>query len=261
MKLAFSTVSCPNWSLNEIISTASDFLYDGIEVRGIGNELYAPRIPELQDTEKVKNDLRDYCLTVSCLASNACLAVREDAVCEAKDYIDFAEKLDVKYVRVLGTGSPFMEEGDYGKALAAYTEICRYGEKKGVTPIMETNGMFADTALLRKFMYDTQSENKGVLWDVNHPYRFHREGVKETLGNIGEFIKNVHMKDSKLSDGALKYKLIGYGSMPIKEIVSELKNIRYDGFLTLEWVKRWNTDIEEPSVIIPLYSSFIRNLL
>ena len=42
MKLAFSTIGCPNWSYDEVVSTASDLGYDGFEVRGIGGEIYAP---------------------------------------------------------------------------------------------------------------------------------------------------------------------------------------------------------------------------
>ena len=44
MKLAFSTIGCPNWSYDEVVSTASDLGYDGFEVRGIGGEIYAPDV-------------------------------------------------------------------------------------------------------------------------------------------------------------------------------------------------------------------------
>ena len=39
MKLAFSTIGCPSWSYDEVVSTASDLGYDGFEVRGIGGEI------------------------------------------------------------------------------------------------------------------------------------------------------------------------------------------------------------------------------
>lgn len=45
MKFAFSTLGCPNWSWNEIFATAKDMKIDGIEIRGVGSEMYAPRIP------------------------------------------------------------------------------------------------------------------------------------------------------------------------------------------------------------------------
>ena len=56
MKLAFSTIGCPNWSYDEVVSTASDLGYDGFEVRGIGGEIYAPDVKQFkpENIEKTK---------------------------------------------------------------------------------------------------------------------------------------------------------------------------------------------------------------
>jgi len=35
MKLAFSTIGCPEWSWNEIMEAAIDMRIDGIEIRGV----------------------------------------------------------------------------------------------------------------------------------------------------------------------------------------------------------------------------------
>lgn len=44
MKTAFSTLGCPGWSWDEIFATAKDLGLDGIEVRGVENEMFAPSI-------------------------------------------------------------------------------------------------------------------------------------------------------------------------------------------------------------------------
>lgn len=41
MKICFSTLGCPDWSWEEILAAAKDLGYDGIELRGLGNEIYA----------------------------------------------------------------------------------------------------------------------------------------------------------------------------------------------------------------------------
>ena len=81
---------------------------------------------------------------------------------------------------------------------------------------METNGMFADTAVLKEFMEDIDDQNKGVLWDINHPYRFNGESVEQTMSNIGEYVKYVHIKDSAVESEVTAYKLLGYGTRPSK---------------------------------------------
>ena len=46
MKLSFSTLGCPRWTLKEIVATAKDLGFDGVEIRGIGDKINALEIPE-----------------------------------------------------------------------------------------------------------------------------------------------------------------------------------------------------------------------
>ena len=45
MKLSFTTLGCPNWSFDEIVSAAEKFGYPGIEVRGVNGIMRAEEIP------------------------------------------------------------------------------------------------------------------------------------------------------------------------------------------------------------------------
>ena len=38
MKLAFSTLGCPDWSWEEILATAKDMGFDAVEILGIAKE-------------------------------------------------------------------------------------------------------------------------------------------------------------------------------------------------------------------------------
>ncbi|TEB13289.1 hypothetical protein Psfp_03513 [Pelotomaculum sp. FP] len=63
MKLAFSTLGCPNFSWSEICSMAKDLGFKGIEVRGLGNEISAVRAQpfteaQLPQTLKKLSELR-----------------------------------------------------------------------------------------------------------------------------------------------------------------------------------------------------------
>ena len=42
MKISFSTLSCPRWGWGEIIASAHDLGYDGIEIRGVGKDISVP---------------------------------------------------------------------------------------------------------------------------------------------------------------------------------------------------------------------------
>ena len=154
MKLAFSTIACPRWDFDEIFATAVDFNFDGVEIRGISNEMYAPAIKvfDKDNIDGTMDRLNKANLAISCLASSACLAQHSDkgkSVEEAKAYIELAAGLNCAFVRVMPTGVPYKDGGDIELCRKQYQELCRYGKEKNVVPIMETNGMFADTAVLK----------------------------------------------------------------------------------------------------------------
>ena len=233
MKLSFTTAGCPGWSWNEIFAITKDIGFDGVEIRGVGDELYAPSIPEFSgdQLEKTKARLADANLTIPVLDSTT---------------------------RVVGAHPT---HADLELCKRQYEAVCAYGAERGVTPIMETNGVLADSAMMRRFMDGIESDNKGVLWDVHHPYRFFEETPETTFANLGSLVKHVHVKDSLKINGEIKYKMMGYGDVPVMQAMDELKKSGYDGFISLEWLKRWNPDLQEPGIVFAHYKSYMDFIL
>ena len=263
MKLAFSTIGCPGWSWNEIFATAKDLGMQGIEVRGIGGEIAAPKAKPFQasDLSSTLDKMHRAHMVFPMLTSGAVLGVDSEAadgVIEGKAYIDLAEKLGCPYVRVLITLAPEPAPANIGLCLEKYEELCRYGADKGVQPVLETNGLFCDTRLLADSIEGI--ENAGVLWDVHHPYRYKGETPAETVENIGAWIRYVHVKDS-VKNGEVHYRMMGYGDVPILDAITELKKIGYDGFISLEWIKRWIPDLQEPGIVFSHYASYMHYLM
>lgn len=263
MKFAFSTLGCPSWGYHDLVSTAKDLGYDGIEIRGIADQLYAPKIKAFNEQNLAVSLARLGTLELPMLTSNACIADKDcdNAVIEAQEYIQLAAKIGAKYIRVLCTNSVSPDgKGDFDLAVTQYYELCEFAKRYNVTPLIETNGMFCDSALVAKFMLSVGNDNSGVLWDIHHPYRFNGESMDDTVANIGKYIKYVHIKDSIAVDDKIVYKMLGQGDLPLKVAVKALKKIGYDGYITLEWVKRWNPDLEEPGIVFAHYISKIKQL-
>ena len=256
MKLSFSTVGCPDWSFDDILSIAKDIGYGGVEIRGIADHLDAPRMTLFgpQGIDKTMKKLADTGMEIPVMCSNAALCVNgAAAIAEAKEYIDLAARLGVTYVRVMPTPNPQPESCDMQVGIAAYRELCEYGCPKGVTPLIETNGALADSAVMAGFIRDTNHENSGVLWDINHTVRFFNESAADTMKNIGGLVKHVHLKDSVMENGGLVYKMPGSGDLPIRDCIAALKAVGYDGYYSFEWVKRWNPELTEPGVAFAHY--------
>ena len=264
MKLAFSTLGCPDWTFSDIYSTAKDLNFDGIEIRGIANEMYVPNAKRF-DKEHLAETIEKLNagnMKISMLTTG--ISIGEDysnALNEAKEYIDLANKLSCKYIRIMISSHPQPENVDLEKSIRLYNEMCKYGEDKAVTPLMETNGILASSIAMQEFMGKIESENKGVLWDIHHPYRFFNESASQTYANIGKYIKYVHVKDSIKKDDNIVYRMIGYGDVPIFDSLKLLKENGYSSFISLEWVKRWNPDLEEPGIVFAHYMSYMTFLL
>lgn len=264
MKIGFSTLGCPDWTLSEILATAKDLGYNGVEIRGIASEMYAPTMKCFSSEQIYKTLQKIAGLEIPILTSNACIATKvniDNNVKEAMEYIELAGKIGAKYVRIMCTNRAMLDDGDYELALGYYKALAKYGEKFSVTPLIETNGMFCDTELLKKFIEESGESNVGVLWDIHHPYRYGRETIAQTISNIGKYIKYAHIKDSIRENGATVYKMLGNGDLPLQEAVDSLKSIGYDGYITLEWVKRWQPDLAAPGIVFARYIDDIKGML
>ena len=71
----------------------------------------------------------------------------------------------------------------------------------------------------------------------------------------------VELMPDASAPGGVRYKLMGYGDVPVENAVLALKNIGYDGFLSLEWVKRWNPELEEPGIVFAQYKNYMKEIM
>lgn len=267
MKLAFSTLGCPDWGWDDILATAKDMGFQGIEIRGVGNELYAPNVSAFasERMEASKNSLSQKQLEIICLTSACYLddKTRAEAIMqEARDYIDLAEKLGVPYVRVLGDREPFPgTEVDDSFVADRLIQLAAYARPKHVSLLIESNGVYADSARLAALMEKVQDDNVGVLWDIHHPYRYFAETPAQTYENIGQYVRYLHVKDSVCDeDGKLQYRMMGRGDVPVAEALKLLQEKGYQGYVSLEWVKRWYADLEAPGVAFMQFVHFMEKL-
>ena len=261
MKIGFSTLCCPNYDWKEIFSMATDLGFDGIEVRYIKEEeaLSPFSMEKCDDTAVMLKKAR---IEIPCLSTGGC--IKHDNWNETKEeilkYINIASKIGSKYIRILGDihAAP---EGDVDDIIVAsrIKEIVSDAEKYGVTLLVETNGVYADTKRLAELLNDIASDNVAALWDVHHPYRYFGESAETTLTNLGAYIKHVHVKDSVMEEaGNVTYKIIGEGDIPLDDMMLALKSINYEGYITLEWVKRWNAELSDAGVIFPKFVDYMQ---
>lgn len=264
MKITFSTIGCPDWSWSNIFSAAKDLGFNGIELRGISNQIYTPDV-QIFSNENINNtldNLNKANLEIPVLTSSVCLGLgdRDSNITEGKDYIDLASKLN-SMVRVMINPNPYTEDININEAITRMQILCDYAADTGVTILAETNGILANSDEMLNFMKAVGRKNAGVLWDIHHPYRYFGEQPEKTYKTIKNYIKHIHVKDSIMKDNEIIYRMIGYGNIPVYDCLKLLKDGGYDGYVSLEWVKRWNPDLNEPGIVFPHFANYIKHLL
>lgn len=264
MKISFSTIGTPDFDWVDIYSMAKDLSFDGIEIRGIGDEISAVNAKvfspaKIDATIKKLKELR---LEIPCLDTGCVLKEEENrdlCIKEVTDYIELADKLKTPYIRLLADRDPEpVTDVDDEYVAGVLRELAAIAEKyDNVTLLVETNGVYSDTLRLKRLIEKVGSARVAVLWDIHHPYRYMEESPEETVKNIGSYIKHVHVKDSLMVDGKPKYKLMGQGDMPLKSIFASLAEIGYSGYASLEWVKRWDMGLQNAAIAFPHFAHYM----
>ncbi len=264
MKIAFSTLCCPNYDWEEIYSMAKDFGFDGIEVREIKDEIASSPF-SVENCQKNADKLNRLGIEIPCLATGSCLKFadkREQNIAEIEKYIRVAKVIGAKYIRILADLNAEPEgEVDDNVILEELKALVPMAEKMDVTLLVETNGVYGDTKRLCNLLNAIASDHVGALWDVHHPYRYFGETPQTTLANLGAYIKHVHVKDSVCENSQVVYKMMGEGDVPIDDVMFSLRSINYEGYITLEWVKRWMPELTDAGIVIPHFMNFMQNYI
>jgi len=246
---------------------AKDLGFDGIEIRGLGAEIFAVDAQPFTESQlpQTKIKLSKLRLEIPCLSSGCCLKFAERAEENYKEivqYIMLASKLGTPFIRILADLEPHPTgELDDNVVLEALKRLVPVAEEEGVTLLVETNGAYSDTARLRELLDSVASDAVAALWDIHHPYRFAGEKPGKTVQNLGAYIKYVHVKDSVVENGVIQYRMMGEGDLPIDDMVFALRSINYDGYVSLEWVKRWAVNLSDAGVVFPHYANYMKHYI
>ncbi len=270
MKLAFTTLACPDWDLDQIIDCAVTNGYEGVDFRGYRREMAIFDWPEFSTDIAITADrMASAGLAVPCLSAGAKLfatdpAHREKHLSEVTRYGEMCSRFDCDMIRVFG--GP-IGETDRAEAIdiAAGALAAMARRVLPVRIVVETHDDWSrseDLAALLAAAEAGGAKNVAALWDLHHPYRAHGESPATSLANLAGRIAYTHVKNSLLGpDGKIIYCLGDDGDVPLGQMIDGLRSIGYDGWITLEWEKRWHEELADPEVALPAYAKYLRELI
>jgi len=270
MKLAFSTLGCPLWSLDKIIEAAGVYGFQGIEVRGLQDDLDTTSRSEFTSQAHVyRRRLQEHGVEIACFSSSVALsgpdvASNTKSFDELKRYAHLCVTFGTPFIRIFGGRiGPVSRESALDTAAASLLKMADIVRDTRIKILVETHDDWMRADHLKALMTAVASEAIGLLWDVNHPFMFEGEAPARTWKETGTWIHHTHWKDSNRNPRAqhgFEPCLMGTGQVPHQEIHRVLKDGNYHGYLSLEWEKRWHPEIAEPEVALPQFVEYMKRI-
>lgn len=252
MKLSFSTRGWAHLNWEEWLNAGENMHFEGIEIY---NLLKFPQLTERSgpfhkyNIAATTRRLREKQLSIPCFDTSYDLSSDEENTGSyLKELIQIAKQVQVPYVSVAALN-------DNEELVRTRLEVLiKEAQTAGITILIKTSGIFADTARLRALMDDFACDQLAALWDMHHPFRDHGESADTTIKNLGAYVKHVHLRDSN-DNGS--YELIGEGTLPVADMMRALSSIDYDGFISIEWKTEWMEDLPDYEVIFPYFVNYM----
>src|SRR5512139_786681 len=278
MKVSFSTLGCPDWTLRQVIDLARRERYDGIELRFIQGDAALWRRaeftgPGLADTvaELGGAGLVVSCVDTSCFFHAPDPSERRRTLEEGRRMLALAAALGAPGVRIFGDrvqpgATRQATEGWIAEALHVLGEEAAAA---GLEAWLETHGDFAPAEATSGILTRAATRGAGVVWDPANAFAESGEPPDKGFAKLNRLVRQVHLKDIRLGPGsdaarpasAWQPVLVGTGQFPAGEVVTLLCEAGFAGHVSFEWEKRWHPSIEEPEVALPHFVSWFRKAL
>ena len=250
---------CFKKSTEESIRAAAALGIDGIQIYAVTGE-FSPEMLTEADIERYRALLRECNLEVSALCGDLGGHGFEkpeecpERIRRTKEIIDLATRFDTNVVTThIGVIPEDKTSAKYGTMLAALRECGEYAATRGIILAIETGPEIAPT--LADFV-NAAGDGVGVNLDPANFVMVTGQDPAEAVRLIGKKIVHTHVKDGRMlkkSDPVLIYKCfaeggiealnvadffievpVGEGDVNWDEYIGALREIGYDGYLTIE---------------------------
>jgi fatty-acyl-CoA synthase len=246
MQVAFSNLAAPGWTLERTVEAVHELGYDGLELRLLDGEPID--VARLSATRRRAVAAALPGVQLVCLDTSIELAGTFER--ELPAALELAREWGTDTVRVFG--GDVADLGDVARRLGPLLE-------PDVAVALETHDFFASALRVAELVRLVDNPSLAAIWDVHHPTRV-GESPADVVRALGSSIRLAHVKDARRRADDWELVPLGEGEVPVAECLSELRGAGYDGWLTVEWEKRWHPELAEPEAALPHELAVLRRL-
>ena len=245
MLRGFSTLGCPDFSLDETLALAAKHGLGAVELRALGGTVDLPAYLAAQFGAPVKFGEKLHAQKIQVAALDTSLKLAGAAPGDREkflDYVPWAEAAGARWLRVFDGG----KNAD-ATELAQMTETVNWWRARRrehgwkADLMIETHDSLFTAAAIQRFL--AAAPGAKILWDAHHTWRKGGEDPGKTWRAIRASVVHVHVKDSLNVPSAkhpFTYVLPGDGEFPITSVLAALRGDKFSGPVSLEWEKLWH---------------------
>ena len=288
--IAGHTMGTPEYTVCEAIELLHKMGADGVEI--VVQDDYKSGLPthcSREILEQVKQCAQDNHIQIICLTpynsyfNSLDEAVRQKELAAIEDVIGYCDFLGAKYIRIYGGNLVAGDTEKLEERWAKLVESLRYlGDKaaeKGVTLVVENhfNTMAVSAKQSAKLMEDVNHPAVRILYDQANLAFTGNEDYVQALQTQQQYVAYMHVKDLVFKEGVaftssdvahpkeeernVYTRIVGEGVLPWPEILRAVKERGYDGWLSLEYERRWHPDdIPDASIGMKKSLDYLRSI-
>ncbi len=253
MRIAYSTIACPLWTLEQVASKAAEFGYLGVELRSFDDlSVKISSEPFRFEPAIIESVFDDAGVNAVSLATSIrydrvidppvvgrMCQDEEEGVRDTKVYVDFADRAGIEFVRVFGNHLPAAEPKTWSMRrvsdrlkLAAQT-----ARNTKVRLLIENAGSFAIAESLLELINIVDSPWLEVSFNALASHQAGQCPI-EAMRILADRLEVVKVCDLDHDGNPVK---LGEGIMPIREMIEALDTMNYTGWIVYEYPKLWQT--------------------
>lgn len=134
-----------------------------------------------------------------------------------------------------------------------------HAEARNVRLIIESHDAWCDPGLLAKLASAVNSPAVGICWDIGNSYAY--ADIADAYRTLSPWLAHVQFKDHRRDDnGKMRSVLPGLGELDLPRALGLLRAGGYSGWISFEWEKQWEPDIEAPEIALPHFKKWFEGI-
>ena len=289
-RIAGHTMGTPEYTVCEAIELFAKIGADGVEI--VVQDGYKSGIPtdcSISILEEIKKHAEDNNIEIVCLTpynsdfNSLDEDVRQKEIEAIIKVIDYCDYLGAKYIRIYGGNQKAEEteniEPKRDKLIQSLRYLGDYAAEKEVILLIENhfNTMAVSAKQTADLIRDTNHKDVRILYDQPNLSFTGNEDYEEAVYIQRKYLSYMHVKDFVFKEGKsfissnvarptkeernVNTRIVGEGIIKWPEILKLVKEYGYDGWLSLEYERRWHPDdIPDASIGMKKSLEYLRSL-